>query len=577
MKIMITGVDGYLGWSLAIYLAKRGHAVGGIDNYSRRAWVGESASQSAIPIASMADRLKAFASTFDEPLRFFRGDLTDYDFVCDAYRAFKPDAIVYLGEMPSAPYSMIDVHHAVFTQTNNVIGTLVTLYAMRRQPARRAPGQARDHGRVRHSEHRHPRGFLRDRVPRPHGPTDVPAPRRELVPPVQGPRHQQRRDGLPDLGSAVDRHHAGCRLRHPHRRDGRPEHLRTRFDFDQCFGTAINRFCAQAVIGLPMTPYGKDRQRRGFLPLRDSMQCLTLALENPPNAGEYRVFNQFEETYTITELAEQVQTIARRDRIRRPDPADREPAVELEEHYYNPDHQHLLDLGYRPTHDMEVRRSERSSKTSGPTPTASQNAGTRTFPTSRGQANAAARRISTTSETRQCQDHADRRSDWSRPSDSRSLPSIPNRQPQALRFRVRFVGRRHALDGVVVPGSVSILRDMLALEQTQFSRLIAILIVATAALWILYLSLRARLSSLDDKFDRLIRATAVRAWIERPEIASSRGGVLVVIPAFNEAENIGHVMGAMPDRPHASPYRSLWSTTGAATRLRNRLEYTGPK
>jgi UDP-sulfoquinovose synthase len=135
---------------------------------------------------------------------------------------------------------------------------------------------------------------------------------------------------------------------------GDDERLLTRLDFDQSFGTAINRFCCQSVIGAPLTPFGKGHQKRGFLPLRDSMQCLTLALESPPQAGEYRVFNQFEECYTVYELAEKVQKVGNElglDTIVRP---LENPRKELEEHYYNPDHQHLLDLGYQPTHDMEA-------------------------------------------------------------------------------------------------------------------------------------------------------------------------------------------------------------------------------
>jgi UDP-sulfoquinovose synthase len=135
---------------------------------------------------------------------------------------------------------------------------------------------------------------------------------------------------------------------------GDDERLLTRLDFDQSFGTAINRFCCQTVIGEPMTPFGKGHQKRGFLPLRDSMQCLTLAIENPPQNGEYRVFNQFEECYTVYELAEKVQRVAGdlgMDAIIRP---LENPRKELEEHYYNPDHKHLLNLGYQPTHDMEA-------------------------------------------------------------------------------------------------------------------------------------------------------------------------------------------------------------------------------
>jgi UDP-sulfoquinovose synthase len=134
---------------------------------------------------------------------------------------------------------------------------------------------------------------------------------------------------------------------------GNDERLLTRLDFDQAFGTAINRFCSQAVIGHPLTPFGRGHQKRGFLPLRDSMQCLTLALENPPKKGEYRVFNQFEEVYDVTELALKVQRAAAEmglDVIVR---NLENPRKELESHYYKPDHRALAVLGYEPTHDVD--------------------------------------------------------------------------------------------------------------------------------------------------------------------------------------------------------------------------------
>jgi UDP-sulfoquinovose synthase len=134
---------------------------------------------------------------------------------------------------------------------------------------------------------------------------------------------------------------------------GADERLLTRFDFDQCFGTAVNRYCAEAVIEHPLTPFGKGHQRRGFLPLRDSMQCLTIAIENPPKKGEYRVFNQFEEVYNVTELAQKVQKVGNELGLKVEIRNLENPRKEMEEHYYNPDHKHLLDLGYKPTHDVE--------------------------------------------------------------------------------------------------------------------------------------------------------------------------------------------------------------------------------
>jgi len=353
MRVMICGVDGYLGWALSIYLAKRGHEVGGIDNYMRRAWVGEMGSQSAIPIAKMAERLLAYRKHVGQNLRFYKGDLTDYNFVLNAYKSFRPEAIVYLGEMPSAPYSMIDVHHAVFTQTNNLVGTLMTLYAMREAVPESQLVKLGTMGEYGTPNVDIPEGFFEIEY---RGRKD-----RMMFPRKAGSWYHQSK--VHDTNNVE----MACRLWGLCSTDimqgvvygtridemGDDVDLKTRFDFDQCFGTAINRFCAQAVIGLPLTPYGKGQQRRGFLPLCDSMQCLTLAIENPPEPGEYRTFNQFEEVYNITELARKVQTAGNKFGLNVEILPLENPRIEQEEHYYNPDHQHLLDLGYQPTHEME--------------------------------------------------------------------------------------------------------------------------------------------------------------------------------------------------------------------------------
>ncbi len=354
MRILIAGVDGYLGWSLALHLCARGHDVAGIDNYSRRAWVGEMGSQSAIPIASMADRLVAFHETYGKNLRFFKGDLTDPGFVVNAYRAFRPEAIVYLGEMPSAPYSMLDVQHAVFTQTNNLMGTLVTLHAMRDVVPECHLVKLGTMGEYGTPNLDIPEGFFEIEY---RGRKD-----RLMFPRKAGSWYHE--------SKVHDSHNVelACRIWGLSSTDvmqgvvygtrihamGEDPRLATRFDFDQCFGTAINRFCAQAVIGLPLTPFGKGHQRRGFLPLRDSVQCLTIAVEHPAQRGEYRVFNQFEEVYDITQLAGRVRDVGNRMGLDVTVRAVENPRSEAEEHYYNPDHRHLLDLGYEPTHDMDA-------------------------------------------------------------------------------------------------------------------------------------------------------------------------------------------------------------------------------
>lgn len=354
MRVLIAGVDGYLGWSLAVYLAHKGHEVAGIDAYYRRDWVAEMGSQSATPIRRMTERLQAFHDNFGTSLDFRRGDLRRYNLVLNMLRSFEPDAIVHLGEMPSAPYSMMDVEHAVFTQTNNIVTTLNILFAMREACPRAHLVKLGTMGEYGTPDLDIPEGFFTVEY---RGRTDtLPFPRQ-----AGSWYHQSKVHDSHNVAMA-------CRIWGLRSTDimqgvvygtrieamGDDERLCTRFDFDQCFGTAINRFCAQAVIGQPLTPFGRGGQRRGFLPLKDSMQCLYLALMNPPAEGEYRVFNQFEETYNVLELAEKVQRVAGRLGLSVEIRPTENPRVEKEEHYYNPDHEHLLRLGYKPTRDMEA-------------------------------------------------------------------------------------------------------------------------------------------------------------------------------------------------------------------------------
>ena len=354
MRVFIAGVDGYLGWPLSMYLTARGHEVAGADCYHRRDWVAEMGSQSATPIRRMTERLQAFRENFGTNLQFIRGDMTDYNFVWNFLRAFQPEAIVHLAEMPSAPYSMIDEHHSAFTHTNNLLGTINILHAMREVSSEAHLVKLGTMGEYGTPNIDIPEGFF------------------EI-------EYRGRKDTLPFPKRAGSWYHQtkvhdtnnimfACRIWGLRSTDimqgvvfgtridemGDDERLLTRFDFDQSFGTAINRFCAQSVIGMPLSPFGKGHQKRGFLPLRDSMQCITISIENPPEEKKYRVFNQFEEVYDLTELAVKVQKVAGDLGLKVEVRNLENPRLEPEEHYYNPDHQHLLDLGYVPTRDIEA-------------------------------------------------------------------------------------------------------------------------------------------------------------------------------------------------------------------------------
>ena len=354
MRVFIAGMDGYLGWSLAQYLAARGHQVAGADLFLRRQWVEEMGSCSATPIVPMKERLAALKESRGLEPKFWEADLRDYSAVERIFKEFQPDAVVHLGECPSAPYSMVDVHHATFVQVNNVVSTFNLMFAIRdlRPEAHLLKlGTMGEYGTPNVDI---PEGFFeieyrgrRDRMPFPrqpgsfyhlskvHGSNNI-----MFACKVWKLRATDVMQGVV-FGTRIDEM-------------GSDERLLTRLDFDESFGTAINRFCCQAVIGHPLTPFGRGHQKRGFLPLRDSMQCLTLALENPAQPGEYRVFNQFEEVYDLTELAEKVRRVAEQLGLKVEIHNLENPRKEMEEHYYKPDHQNLRDLGYKPTHDVEA-------------------------------------------------------------------------------------------------------------------------------------------------------------------------------------------------------------------------------
>jgi len=404
MRVLITGIDGYLGFPLALSLGAKGHEVAGIDNELRRKLVKSEGSQSAIPIEMLWHRQNSYEKIFGKPLVVHGGDLAaDNLEILDFIKRFNPDAIVYLGEIPSAPYSMKGRDGAIHTQYNNVLGTLNTLFAMQE---------------VCPDAHLIKLGTLGEYgtpdcdIPEGHFPTGSQLHNSkslgsgDWVADISGMTFPKRANSWYHLSKVHDSNNIefACRnwglrstdimqgvvygtrtdemnwktidrsIAHKMQMDEAPpfldstpnENVRTRFDFDECFGTAINRFCAQAVAGLPITVYGEGKQKRGFLPLRDSIQCMNLALENPPEKGEYRVFNQFEEVYSIEQLAKIVRIIYNSEEwignIDNTFPAKivhlENPRNEAAEHYYNPVHQKLFDLGYKPTNDLRGQIKE---------------------------------------------------------------------------------------------------------------------------------------------------------------------------------------------------------------------------
>ena len=352
MKILICGMDGYIGWALALHQLALGNEVVGIDNYSRRKNVEEVGSWSAIPILPMEKRIENLKKEYGDKINFFEGDLLDPQFTNDVVKKFQPDGIVHLAEQPSAPFSMIDQNHTVYTQQNNVIGTLNLIHAIKNFVPKTHLVKLGTMGEYGTPDIDIAEGFfdIEFRGKK----TTIPYPR------LAGSWYHWSK--VHDSNNIM----FACKLWNLSSTDImqgvvygtktneiNDEKNHTRFDFDAIFGTAINRFCAQAVVGYPLTPYGKGHQIRGFLALVDSIQCMSLILDNPPELGEYRVINQFDEQYKISELAERVQKIGNKKGLDVEIKNVENPRVELEEHYYKADHEKLRKIGFKPTRNID--------------------------------------------------------------------------------------------------------------------------------------------------------------------------------------------------------------------------------
>ncbi|WP_067931488.1 NAD-dependent epimerase/dehydratase family protein [Alicyclobacillus kakegawensis] len=348
MKILIAGGDGFCGWPTALYFSERGHEVAILDNMIRRRWDEELGTQSLTPIASLEDRVAAWRELTGKEIQLFIGDMTDYEVLAGAMQSFQPEAVVHYAEQRSAPYSMIDREHAVFTQVNNVVGTLNLLFAIKEIVPDCHLIKLGTMGEYGTPNIDIEEGYIRI-------------------------SHKGREDVLPypkqpfsfyHLSKVHDSHNImfTCKswgIRATDLNQGvvyglwtdeckRDERLYNRIDYDGVFGTALNRFCIQAAIGYDLTVYGKGGQTRAFLDIRDTLQCVELAALNPADAGEFRVFNQFTEQFSVLELAERVKRVAAEMGIEASIAHLPNPRVEKEEHYYNAVHTRLLDLGLQP-------------------------------------------------------------------------------------------------------------------------------------------------------------------------------------------------------------------------------------
>lgn len=349
MRILVLGGDGYLGWPTAMYFSNKGHDVMIVDNLAKRYWEAEVGVEPLVPIRSLQARIKKWQKLGGKPIESHIFDIsTNHRYLYDVFAEFHPETIIHYAEQPSAPFSMATRGNCVETQRNNVIGTLNVLFAMRHSCPDAHIVKLGTMGEYGTPNIDIEEGWLdlehkgrKDRV---------------LYPKKPGSFYH--------LSKVHDSHNLefACRawgIRVTDLNQGvvygietdetklDPD-LATSFHYDAVFGTVLNRFVTQAVAGFPLSVYGKGGQTRGYLNIRDTIRCVELATENPAGTGEFRVFNQFTEQFSILDLAGKVQEYGRKRGFDVKVAHVPNPRVELETHYYSAAHSKLSELGLKP-------------------------------------------------------------------------------------------------------------------------------------------------------------------------------------------------------------------------------------
>jgi len=302
MTVLLTGADGYLGWPTTLRLADRlDERIVAVDNFARREWVSESGSVSAIPVHGADER---FADL--ENVSLVEGDLADRDFVNQLLDVHEPDTVLHAAAQPSAPYSGINGERALYTQRNNVSMTLNLLHGLHEA------GLEDSH-------------FIETTTTGIYGAPEFPIPEGGATmenggesddvpfPAMGGSWYHQTKSfdaanmrlaesefefDISDVRTAI--------VYGTETEETAASGLPTRFDFDYYFGTVVNRFCAQAVAGYPITVYGKGEQRKPMVSLQDAVESLVNLVDRGHSGDGIDVYNQVTRPVAIVELAETI-------------------------------------------------------------------------------------------------------------------------------------------------------------------------------------------------------------------------------------------------------------------------------
>lgn len=355
MNILLTGIDGYVGWPTALKLSRQfpEDRIIGIDNYCRRRWVEESGSVSAIPICSMPKRINAAREKGFSNISFIEGDLTNRNFVYQLFDTYKFEAILHVASQPSAPYANINGERASFTQFNNNQSTLNLLWAIKERGMEKECHfiETTTTGVYGSPEFKIPEGFV-----------SAENDGRKDVIPFSGMAgswyhmsksndvnnlwlaNRQWKLSITDLRTSIvygtETEETKLDLR-----------LATRFDFDFYFGVVINRFCAMVLSGYPITIYGKGEQCKPQISLEDCVQSIVNAVKCEKKM-EFNVYNQTTEVISILDIARAIIIAARTLNINARLIHVPNPRLEKEEHKMTIDTKHFSRLLPHPKYNI---------------------------------------------------------------------------------------------------------------------------------------------------------------------------------------------------------------------------------
>ena len=347
-NILIIGGDGYLGWPTAMHLSNKGHKVSVLDNFSKRRIENEEGVSPLWSVPTLHERVKLWKEITGINIDLYVGDLLNEKFTYQILEKEQPDAIIHYGEQPSAPYSMKSLSNASFTQHNNVIGNLNLLFAMKSKCPRAhliklgtmgeygQPNIDIEEGYIEINHNGRNDKFLFPKNPgsfyhlsKVHDTNNI-----FYACKIWGLRSTDLNQGVVygiDTAETI--------------LDNR---LLTSFHYDDVFGTVLNRFCVQAAVNKPLTIYGNGSQTRTYLNILDTLQCVELTVDNPPSEGEFKIYNQFTEKFSINDLAEKVKFAGQQLDIKVEIEQIENPRIEKENHYYNPKNDKLINLGLKP-------------------------------------------------------------------------------------------------------------------------------------------------------------------------------------------------------------------------------------